>query len=219
MINIIADKIVLSLATLPFVDRITGVVKTLKYYGPDKKVISIPVAFNTDPQACASSQLNDYVPDSKKTSIIYFEDQGTSFVDSSFGYDVTSVLRLVCWFNHKKIGPQYNTSLIALNLLSHIPKKLGNFNNLIGVLIEVQRQEPNDGSAFSKYTYQEEISQYITYPYDYVSFIVQATYKVRTGCIDDLIPESMECNDPLTVDTVSVTGDNSPIETDQTIYK
>lgn len=219
MIHLIADKIVESLATLPFVDKITGVVKPLKYYGPEKKVITIPVAFNADPSTCSSSQLNDYVPDSKKRSIIYFEDQGTTFTRNGDAYEMTSGLRLICWFNHKKIGAQYNTALISLNLLSHIPGNLGNFDNLIGVWIDVQRQEPNDGAAFSRYTYVEEISQYITYPYDYVSFIIQATYKVRPGCIEDLIPESMECNDPLTVDTVSVTGDNSPIETDQTIYK
>lgn len=208
MIHLIADKIVESLAALPFVEKITGIVKPLKYYGPDKKIIVIPVAFNTDPTTCNTSQLNDYVPNSKRRSIIYFEDQGTSMIRNGTYLEFTSQMRLVCWFNHKKIGAQYDSSLIALNVLKYLPDKLGNFSNLLGVWVDVLRQEPNDGGAFSRYSYQEEINQYITYPYDYVSFILQATYKVRKDCIEDIAPENIACGLPLTWDTENVTFDS-----------
>lgn len=191
MIHLVADRIVTYL-TLPLVDKITGIVKPLRYNNAGKLLV-IPVAFNTDVSKCSQSQLLDYCPDSSKRSIIYFEDLGTTFSQWEGKYMMfTAQMRLVCWFNYKRIGG-HSPDQVALNLLKYLPDNMGNFDDLIGVWLDVQRQEPNDGTAFGRYTYPEEISQFITYPYDYVSFILNATFKVAKDCIDDLTPEVDPC--------------------------
>lgn len=191
MIHLIADQLVTYLNALPFTDKITGIVKPLRYKVTDLTMV-IPVAYNTNVTQCSQSELLDYCPDSTKTSIIYFEDLGTVFNEWDGKYlRFTSQMRLVVWFNYKKIGG-HSPDQIALNVLKYLPDNMGNFDDLIGVWLDVVRQEPNDGTPFNKYTYREERNQYITYPYDYVSFILNASYKVAKGCIDDieLNPES-----------------------------
>ena len=192
MIHLIADEIVTYLNGLTFKDKITGIVKPLKYKVTDQ-VMTIPVAYNTNVTNCSQSQLLDYCPDSTKTSIIYFEDLGTTFNEWDGKYlKFTSQMRLVCWFNYKKIGG-YSPDQVALNILKYLPDNMGNFSDMLGVWLDVQRQEPNDGSAFSRYSYREEINQYITYPYDYVSFILSVSYKMAKVCIEDIEPNPELC--------------------------
>ena len=194
MINIIANKLVTYLQALPFRDKLTGIVKTARLYS-DTTVKAFPVKYNTNITTCNPSQLDALVPDSKKRSIIYFEDFGTSLARNNDNYiDCSSNLRLVCWFNYNKIGQYHEPSLIALNILKHLPTVLGNFDNLIGVRCEVTRQAENDANCFNRYTYYEEQSQYLTYPYDYVCFDIVATYRIRVDCIDDLTIDEQSCN-------------------------
>ena len=194
MIHLIANKIVENLASLTIVDKITGIVKPAKVY-INNVVKTYPIAYNTDPDVCSQSQLLDFVPDSSKRSIIYFEDYGTSQVklENQKAY-WQATFRLIVWFNYKKILPVMSEpSLIALNVLNLIPGDLGNFDNLQGVFVEVTSQLPNDVSPFSRYSYQEERTQYVTYPYDYVAFVLRAEFSTRIGCIDDLTPTLSVC--------------------------
>ena len=222
MVNLIVDKILLSLATLPFKDRMVGIVKPASIQDSKGAVKTIPVAFNTDPDTCSQSTLIDLVPDSKKTSIIYFEDRGTTVREySGEAVYMTANFNLVCWFNYKKIVYNYiNTSLIALNIIKLLPTKMGNIFPLMGVFLTVTGEEPNDGSIFSKYSYIEAESQYITYPYGYVALNLSADFAVRPECIQDITVDPATCfttKPPLTFDSDQITFDSDKITFDQTV--
>ena len=187
MVNIIVNEIVTQLALLPFVDKITGIVKTA-HVDVAGVVKTIPVALNTDVSVCNPNVLEDFIPSDKKVSIIYFEDRGTTLTGMENQWlAFTSNFTLVCWFNYKKIaGCLTNTSQIVGNLIKYLPDNMHNVGTLIGVYLTVEGQQSNDGAVFGKYSYLEEVSQYITYPYGYVALDLSAEYKVRKQCFDDL---------------------------------
>jgi len=195
MVNLIVNEIVETLkADLGFVDRITGLVKAAQVSDAEGNVKTLPIAYNKDVCVCSQSELFDLCPDSTKVSIIYFEDKGTTVTaceNNSIYFN--SSFTLVCWFNFKKIGCQTDTSLIAANILKYLPGSMGNVGNCLAVFLNVQGQQANDGGVFSKYSYVEEISQYITYPYGYVALDLSADFHVRKSCVEDLTACEAAC--------------------------
>lgn len=188
MVNLIVDKIVEGLKLdLSFADKITGIVKPEKAsFGGVVK--SFPVSVNTDITVCSDSEMLDYVPDEKKISIIYFEDRGTSMtkMENQSVY-FTANFTLICWINYKRIaGCLTNTSQIVGNLIKYLPVVMGNIPPLIGVVVSVTGEQSNDGSIFSKYSYMEDQTQFITYPYGYVALDLSADFSVRKECFEDL---------------------------------
>lgn len=196
MVNLIVNEIVDRLAFLPFVDKITGIVKTASVSDGPGNVKTFPVALNLDVDTCNESELLDYVPDSTKMSIIYFEDRGVTFREcKGQAIEFTANFLLVCWFNYKLIDQTMtNSSQIVGNLIKYLP--LGNMGTIgyaMNVFLEVASQEPNDGAVFNRYTYSEPISQYITYPYGYVALSLRADYRVRRDCIEDITLNPAAC--------------------------
>lgn len=194
MVNLIVDKIVTELRLdLPWIEKITGIVKPASIQVGDT-VKTLPVAVNTDVTKCNDSELLDFVPDSRKKSIVYFEDRGSSVTGMENQYIIfTARFTLVCWFNYKTVGDCLtNPSLIAGNLIKYVPMFMGNIEPLIGVVVSMDGQQPNDGRVFSKYTYIEEVTQFITYPYGYVALDFEAEFRVRKECIRDLT-ECVQC--------------------------
>lgn len=188
MVNLIVDQLVTGLKLdLSFVDKITGIVKPAQA-SIGGVVKTFPVAYNTDLSTCNDSELLDFVPDDRKISIIYFEDRGTSMsrMENQSIY-FTSNFTLVCWFNYKRLaGNMTNTSLITGNLIKYLPLVMGNVSPLIGVVLSVTGEQDNTGGVFSKYSYIEEQTQFITYPYGYVALDLQAEYSVRKECFTDI---------------------------------
>lgn len=183
MIHLIANKLVENITLLPWVDVITGIVKPAKVIvaGATK---TYPIAYNVNPDLCTQAELLAFVPDSKKTDILYFEDFGTNVTsEDSMGVGYQSNFRLVCWLNYKKLSPaMIEPSALVLSLHDMIPVNLGNFDGLIGVRVSVVNQLSNDVSVFSRYSYQEEKTQFVTYPYDYFALTLSAQYWVRPNC-------------------------------------
>jgi hypothetical protein len=195
MVNLIVNEIVKGLQLdLSFVDKITGIVKTAQA-SIGGAVKSFPVAHNINLDTCNDSELLDFVPDNRKRSIIYFEDRGTTMtrMENQSIY-FTSNFTLVCWFNYKMLaGNMTNTSQISGNLIKHLPVVMGNIPPLIGVVLSVTGEQANDGSVFSKYSYIEEQSQFITYPYGYVALDLSADFSVRKECIEDIQIQELSC--------------------------
>ena len=188
MVNLIADQIVAGLkANLAFTDKVTGIVKPERAsFGGVVK--TFPVAVNTDITVCSDAEMLDYVPDDKKISIIYFEDRGTSMtrMENQSIY-FTANFTLVCWINFKRItGCLTNTAPITGNLIKYLPVVMGNIAPLIGVVLSLTGQQANDGSVFTKYSYMEDQTQFITYPYGYVALDLSADFSVRQECFEDL---------------------------------
>lgn len=195
MVNLIVDQIVTGLKLdLSFVDKITGIVK------PGQASIggvvkTFPIAYNTDVTTCNDSELLDFVPDDRKISIIYFEDRGTSMtrMENQSVY-FTSNFTLICWFNYKRLNPaMINPSLIVGNIIKYLPLVMGNITPLIGVVLSITGQQDNTGGVFSKYSYIEEQSQFITYPYGYLALDLQAEFSVRKECFTDVEIQDLIC--------------------------
>jgi hypothetical protein len=195
MVNIIVNKIVADLKIdLPFVDKITGIVKAAQI-DVAGAVKTLPVAINTDVTTCNDSELVSYEPDTSNISIIYFEDRGTTMqkMDNQSIY-FTSNFTLVCWFNYLKVDHTLtNTSQIVGNLIKYLPEIMGNIAPLIGVVLSINGEQAKDGSVFSKYTYIENVTQFITYPYDYVALDLSAEFHVRKDCFNDIVLNPAVC--------------------------
>ena len=79
------------------------------------------------------------------------------------------------------------------NLIKYLPVVMGNISPLIGVVLSVTGEQSNDGGVFSKYSYIEEQSQFITYPYGYVALDLSADFSVRKECFTDIEIQELSC--------------------------
>ena len=115
-------------------------------------------------------EYNDAVPDSRRTSIVYWEDHGSSVIGSNArNWRISQQVRLIAWMNMDRISQDYEKCVGQL--LYGVPKKVGN------TLISYKGQLPKDMSIFSRYSYAEG-KQYMTYPFDVVAFKFNIIYFV-----------------------------------------
>lgn len=191
MTNAIADILNIYISTLPFADRVAGVIKPVTFVTgtadkPVKK--TIPVACNVSQPDCISGKYNDLVPNSKYKSIIYWEDNGTvTNANNPRDFNFTASLRLVCWINLKKVGKtDCDVSALAItNILNTIPTSPFNSGIYTRIRATVDREIIKTSAIFSKYTYDESVVQYLMYPFDYFALDVSVDFTILKSCITD----------------------------------
>jgi hypothetical protein len=187
--NIFIDKI----KDLPFLDKYTGIVKTLTMKDPaastatSKKVF--PVACNADLDECqAGKRYLDYCPDNSKKSILYLEDNGVIFM----GKDQQRTnwkarFDLICWLNLPALGvSSCSYSAIAImGILSKMPLLPFNQPDSIyqKVNIQVMGEKPKNVSPFLKYSYDETINQFLMFPYDYFVLPIEVEFMIDWRCL------------------------------------
>lgn len=199
----IANIIKTHIEDLDFVDKIAGLVSTVNIdVGPKDNLVtkSYPVACCVTANDCKSGAHNDLMPDSKYKTVIYFEDNGVSFVKSESNWKYyTSSVRLVCWINVAKIlGDACNEGTactLAAHLIAEIIRVLPEFpehhDEFDFVYSEVVGQVIRDNSIFSKYTFDEKHIQYLMYPYDYFALEIQTSFAV---CLKNTAVYDSECD-------------------------
>lgn len=183
--NIIKDYLV----TLPFADKVGGLVKTISLTQSDgersfKK--TFPVDFGTSQKDCTSGRYMDLIPNSKYKSIMYFEDGGVRPLGQEFsGFGFESSLKLVCWLNQKKLGKNASSisALAITTILKTLPTKPINSTPYTRIKIEVTSQDPKNANTFSKYSYDESVIQYLMYPYDYFALNITTQFVIPPSCI------------------------------------
>lgn len=179
--------------SLPFIDKIAGLVKPITYsesQGEGKPSIkkTFPVACNVTHSECLSGKLMDLVPSEKYKSVSYFEDLGVTITggDSRF-FDFESRLKFICWMNLKKLGiTNCSSSALAIAaILKALPNP--NFNSGIFTRISVAMvgQDIKSNAIFSKYTYDESQIQYLMYPFDYFAITLKTNFRIPIQCVDD----------------------------------
>lgn len=190
---VIANKI----KDLPFIDVLAGMVKSVTTEQPSDastKRVVFPVAYEiVKPEATeCTSKSRDLVPNSKKKSIIYFEDFGAN--PTSGGRPgkpmFQSTIRLVAWFNRNRlVGDQYanistfcQSAIIGL-LTGKNPINTGNFQRLT---FSANRLPPQDAGIFSRYTYDEATRQYLMPPYECFAIDFTCRFAVRDTCLSML---------------------------------
>jgi len=186
----------------PYVDKIAGLVQVaqdVKNTDNGSIVKRFPIACDVTGKDCAdaSFRLSDLVPDSKKKSVIYFEDiSGVTFRGQERNEFIFQARpRLVCWLNQKQLGK--NQCSITPLVVAHIIKTLGTnkrFNDglYIKANIQVAGQVVKTPAIFQRYTYDEKTTQFLMFPFDYFALDIIVDFRVNSDCIEEWLVEPPE---------------------------
>jgi len=194
MITKIAELIRTEISGLTWADRIGGVVKPARIsVAGEEKVF--PIDFNNLADPCNPSVYLDFVPDSSKRSIIYFEDQGLEVVNSGCTFtDCTASLKLVCWTNLARINADYTDAVpLKLDLVKNIPARLPNTDWITKILATFAGEDTKSPAIFSAYTYDETMTQYLIYPYDYFALNYSVKFSFANSCFEDVVLNPKVC--------------------------
>lgn len=194
----IAEILRQRIAGLGIVGKSAGMVRTVsRSIGGKEK--TFPVACSVvDPLQCSESEALDLVPDSRQTSIVYFEDLGTTKIQHKaehlIGKQYQDRLRMVGWINLAKIGDLCSSGDHFLRmLLEAIEVKPYDVAPFRQIKHSVTGTQPKTKAIFSKYTYDDTNRQYLNWPYDYFAVDITTTYILPPGCEEPLIPVPQDC--------------------------
>jgi hypothetical protein len=201
MNELIANILKTKIESLSFVDKIAGLVKPViitmqNGEGILRKTfpISSDITYN---QCIENKRYQDLIPNSKYRSIIYFEDNGTSFNYLSKGWiGFNSKLLLIGWFNLSKLKEcniTTNSNEFILYIISSFPRVPFNSDPFLGINIIPTTEPIKNNSIFSKYSYDENFTQYLLYPYDYFAINIDITYKANLDCLTDISLSTCTC--------------------------
>lgn len=179
--------------TLPFAGKIGGLVKPVTFVvqgdkGPVKK--TIPVDCGVTHANCLKGRYTDLMPDSKYKSVSYFEDGGIrKLEDNVRDFTFESTLKWIWWINLQKAGKTgcSNTALAMATILNTLPTRTINSGIYSRILITAEGEDAKNPQIFSKYTYDEEKTQFLMYPYDYFALNISVKFSISKSCITDWV--------------------------------
>lgn len=206
---------------LPYVDKLGGIVQTIKRTTKDKEgnsiIYNIPVARNfriykkekdedgdkiLQMLSCyRNAKIEDFVPESKLSGMIYFEDEGTTLDESKRHSAIkfwNSRLRLVGWFNQKKFRNEFDNNfrieaiqeIINTITMKRPVQKVG---DIFHFFVEVDSIPSLDASIFSQFDYNEAQTQFLTPPYDFFAIDLNISFGTARNCLINFIPEETTC--------------------------
>ena len=181
---------------LPFVERYAGLVQTVEKIDIDVNQNNVrkrfPVATESVLNGVCNSNEIIMTPDSSVKGIIYFEDGGTTPMGrkgSRFLY--SSNLTLVCWINRAKVVSNIYSEITGIAIQNIIEKMRvdenpENVSIFTGMTVSVVRILPQEASIFSKYTYDETITQFLRPPFEFFALGLQIKYGINSDCVEPL---------------------------------
>jgi hypothetical protein len=176
-----------------FVDKIGGLVQTVYENVVDKdgnkvqKAYPVSCTFTADD--CKAGLYNEFAPDSKYKTVIYFEDGGVTFNDRKGNFVCyTSNLKLVCWINVKlytsdTCGDGVPCTLgaeIIKKILCCLPSQPVTVSPYVRFMPVIVSEDIRSNAIFSKYTYDEPRWQYLLYPYDFFALNIRTDFCICT---------------------------------------
>lgn len=218
MVADIGNIIVNSLVSLPFIDKYAGCVRIGQYKDKDK-VKKFPISCATSADACEgpNSRYLDLCPDDTKKSVLYLEENflRVSKREGNYIYFEGS-FDLVCWINMPKLG--YTDCSYSATAILGIMKKLGvkPFNESVYSLIkiDVAGQRPKNINPFSKYTYDETITQFLLYPYDFFVLTLNVSFRCDLRCLQVTpIGVPLNCLPPVPIKYAIIKDQNGNVVT------
>jgi len=197
----VASIIKSNIEGLDFVDKIAGLTSvalmTVTDEAGNKVEKRLPIACCTTVEDCKCGAYNDLCPDSKYKSVLYFEDQGVSFLkyEGNFKW-YQSNLRLVCWLNVALIDANCCADGIACTLSSKViaqiiramPTHPEDHSPMMRLYSEITDQIVRSSAIFGQYTYNEKQTQYLMYPYDYFALNIRTTFAICLKGEDYFVP-------------------------------
>ena len=181
---------------LPFVERYAGLVQTVEKIDIDVNQNNVrkrfPVATESVLNGVCNSNEIIMTPDSSVKGIVYFEDGGTTPMGrkgSRFLY--SSNLTLVCWINRAKVVSNIYSEITGIAIQNIIEKMRvdenpENVSIFTGMTVSVVRILPQEASIFSKYTYDETITQFLRPPFEFFALGLQIKYGINSDCVEPL---------------------------------
>lgn len=189
----IADIIAQYLIELNFVTKAAGVAFLLKKPIAQNKEIKVPVAFRLyrkegfTPQCLTAEAPYDLLPNSAETGIVWFEDLGAKTTASNPRYiTMKGQLRLVCWFNKKKIGLDVEAKTLMGLIWQALRPNLVADSYLAGGHIKVSQIAPKRPDPFSLFDLNEAQKQFLSHPYGYFTFVIEYMAMVKPGCLEQI---------------------------------
>ena len=217
MNNIIADLLKGYIDTLVWSDKTSGLVQTANIRiknGDSVSDKSYPVSCHMTYNACIKGAYQDLAPDSKKKSVLYFEDKGVAFVEKIGNrMKMRSSLRLVGWLNLCLIEDSCGqTGSYVIDVIKVLPSHVFSTTEFISIFISSISQVERSVDIFSKYTYNEQATQYLMYPYDYFALDLEIDFVI--ACINT--PVDLPDHVNITADMTDIFADNTVILVDAT---
>jgi len=202
MIYTIGEILKSKLIGFTYVDRISGVVQTAVKKNAAGNLVRYPIACDVDGKECDDTgRYLDLIPNDRFKSVMYFEDLGGSQFNEKNGNDLrfTSNIRLVGWLNLKELGK--DDCHITAQVVAHIITRLESTQEINPIpftrlKIAVISQLVRTPQIFGRYTYQEDQTQYLMFPYDYFAIDFRVTYSINKSCVPEFnagVPD--ECLD------------------------
>lgn len=188
MIRSIVRQLLPYINALPFADRVAGIITPAqqKIYAGENAVTKIFPMYENTPSACESGTYISLVPDEKFRSIIYFEEISNEVTRETNDYaDIVSQVRLIGWFNLKKIGNTYDADTMMRLIYQSIPKKLAEFEDMFDIRILFSGIESKSPQLFSQFTYDEAEHQFLIFPFDYGAVRYTINFRVNK-CLDEI---------------------------------
>ena len=195
----IADILKGYISGVNFVDHITGLIQVgyltqgevMKKTGSQFKfgeLTQIKVPMSMGYMDCTTDKpysYDLYYPDKKYKSVIFFEDGGVRMVaQHRTQTDYIASLRLVCWFNKKKINPNAtcNQLIQVLNdLILDVHPNTADFNR---IYVEIKGQQEHSETIYSKYDLDVGMYQFMMWPYDLFAIDYDISFSVT--CFEEV---------------------------------
>jgi len=188
--NLLAEQLI----TLPFVTKAAGVIQLLKLPKTDGKAQIVPVVkgvFRKDgyTEICENEDpYLDVLPNSAETGIIYFEDLGAKRKNiNNYISQITGRLKLVAWFDFKKIGGTITLTDLQQAVLATLANyQIPSSSYISSAVLEVEAIDPKRPDPFDKFGLDESNVQYITHPFDYFSLTIYYVANVSSMCVPEI---------------------------------
>ena len=218
MNNIIANILKSRIETIDWSEKVAGLVQTANIRVKNGESItdkSYPISCNVSYEACIKGTYDQLAPDSKKKSIMYFEDRGVSFVEREGNrMKFRSSLRLVGWLNLCLIDDSCGVSgNYVIDVIKALPSKPFSTADFISIAITSISQVERSVDIFSRYTYNEQATQYLMYPFDYFALDLEMEYTIPCIVAPVVWPEP-EPTDSISFDSMAVSFDDETITWD-----
>jgi len=163
----------------------------------------IPMAYNDLGIACEEGDLYSLVPNTKKKSIVWWEDNGIELVEEqTYYYQARASLICVGWWNLPLINDTLSdASLLVANIIAAMPKRLSNIDYLSQIRVSWSGNPVSGAEVLSKYTFDEAENQFATFPFavSAIEFIVDFAFGIN--CVDCMPIIASSCPPKMNVST------------------
>lgn len=213
MIAKIAELLRDEISSLNFVEIAAGLAKphTVRVNNTDADADEpsmidkiIPMAYNDLGLTCEEGDLYALVPNTKKKSIVWWEDNGIEMnEEQTYYYQCTASLMCVCWFNLPLIN-QYLTepSVLIANIIAALPSRLTNVDYLSQIRVAFTGEVVSGAEVLSRYNFDEAENQFSTFPYAVAGINVSVDFAFGKNCVDCLSILPSTCPPKMSYDAV-----------------